>query len=128
VRGWVDTAAASARSSPGPPCATGCSPAAGALAALCVTALLGAFVVGPAAALPFLVAPIGASAVLVFAVPTSPLAQPWPVVGGNVLSTLVGLGVLALVDDPFVASGLAVGGAIAAMSLLRCTRPAGPPP
>ena len=35
------------------------------------------------AELPFLLAPIGASAVLVFAVPASPLAQPWSVVGGN---------------------------------------------
>ncbi len=97
----------------------------GALAALCVTALLGAIVVGHTAALPYLVAPIGASAVLVFAVPASPLAQPWSVVGGNVLSTLVGLGVLALVDDPFLASGLAVAGAIAVMSLLRCLHPPG---
>ena len=38
---------------------------------------------------PVIVAPIGASAVLVFAVPSSPLAQPWSVVGGNVLSTLL---------------------------------------
>ncbi|MEU7817540.1 HPP family protein [Pseudonocardia sp. NPDC049154] len=97
----------------------------GVLAALCVTALLGATVVGHTAALPYLVAPIGASAVLVFAVPASPLAQPWPVVGGNVLSTLVGLGVLALVGDPFLASGLAVAGAIAVMSLLRCLHPPG---
>ncbi|MFR9803128.1 HPP family protein [Pseudonocardia sp. RS010] len=97
----------------------------GALAALCVTGVLGALVVGPTAALPFLVAPIGASAVLVFAVPASPLAQPWPVVGGNVASTLVGLGVLALVADPFVGSGLAVAGAIAVMSLLRCLHPPG---
>lgn len=97
----------------------------GALAALCVTALLGYFVVGPKAALPFLVAPVGASAVLVFAVPASPLAQPWSVIGGNVLSTLVGLGVMAFVHDPFIAAGLAVGGAIAAMSLFRCLHPPG---
>jgi CBS domain-containing membrane protein len=42
---------------------------------------------------PLIVAPIGASAVLVFAVPSSPLAQPWSVVGGNVISCLVGLAV-----------------------------------
>lgn len=98
---------------------------AGALSALCATAALGYLVVGPTAALPFLVAPVGASAVLVFAVPASPLAQPWPVVGGNVLSTLVGLGVRMLVHDPLVASGLAVGAAIAAMSLFRCLHPPG---
>ncbi|MCE3550415.1 HPP family protein [Pseudonocardia sp. RS11V-5] len=97
----------------------------GALAALCVTALLGYFVVGPKAALPFLVAPVGASAVLVFAVPTSPLAQPWSVIGGNVLSALVGIGVTAFVHDTVLAAGLAVGGAIAAMSLCRCLHPPG---
>ena len=40
--------------------------------------------------LPIIVAPLGASAVLVFAVPSSPLAQPWSIVGGNVLSALIG--------------------------------------
>lgn len=40
---------------------------------------------------PWLMAPLGASAVLVFAVPASPLAQPWPVIGGNTASALVGL-------------------------------------
>ena len=39
--------------------------------------------------LPIIVAPLGASAVLIFAVPASPLAQPWPVVGGNILSSLI---------------------------------------
>lgn len=38
--------------------------------------------------LPWLVAPLGASAVLVFGVPAGPLAQPWAVVGGNTLSAL----------------------------------------
>ena len=35
------------------------------------------------AATPWIVAPIGASAVLLFAVPASPLAQPWSIIGGN---------------------------------------------
>jgi len=36
-------------------------------------------------------APMGASAVLLFAVPSSPLAQPWPVLMGNVVSATVGV-------------------------------------
>ena len=36
----------------------------------------------------FLFAPLGASAVLVFAVPSSPLAQPWNCVVGNTVSAL----------------------------------------
>ncbi len=75
--------------------------------------------------LPIIVAPLGASAVLVFAVPASPLAQPWPVVGGNVISTLIGVAAFKAVPDATVAAGAAVGGAILVMSLLRCLHPPG---
>lgn len=75
--------------------------------------------------LPFIVAPLGASAVLVFAVPSSPMAQPWPVLGGNVISTLVGVTMFRVVPDAAWAAGLAVGGAILVMSLLRCLHPPG---
>lgn len=75
--------------------------------------------------LPYIVAPLGASAVLVFAVPSSPMAQPWPVIGGNVISSLVGVAAYRLVPDLTLAAGLAVGGAILVMSLLRCLHPPG---
>jgi CBS domain-containing membrane protein len=76
---------------------------------------------GSAAALPLLVAPIGASAVLVFAVPASPLAQPWSVIGGNLISAVVGLTAGHLIGMPAVA----VSTAIVAMSLARCLHPPG---
>jgi CBS domain-containing membrane protein len=79
----------------------------------------------PLTDLPVIVAPIGASAVLVFAVPASPLAQPWPVIGGNVISTLVGVLVYQLVASPVLAGALAVSAAILVMSLLRCLHPPG---
>ena len=97
----------------------------GALAGIGVTALLGLFSFGRDPHLPFLVAPLGASAVLVFAVPTSPLAQPWSVVGGNTIGALVGIAVARFVSDPALACGLAVALAIAAMSLARCLHPPG---
>ncbi|WP_395393223.1 HPP family protein [Novosphingobium sp. BL-8A] len=75
--------------------------------------------------LPFLVAPLGASAVLVFAVPASPLAQPWPVIGGDLLSAVVGIAVGKLVGDPWLAGSLAVGLAIAVMMATRCLHPPG---
>lgn len=75
--------------------------------------------------LPLIVAPMGASAVLIFAVPASPLAQPWPVVGGNTISALVGIAVFRHIGDPMIAAGLAVGLAILAMSLCRCLHPPG---
>ncbi len=74
---------------------------------------------------PWLVAPIGASAVLVYAVPSSPLAQPWSVVGGNTISAVIGLIICNLVPDPVLAAGLAVGLAIAAMFTGRCLHPPG---
>lgn len=73
----------------------------------------------------WLVAPMGASAVLLFALPSSPLAQPWPVIGGTTVSALIGIGVGRLVPDVHVAAALAVGGAIGAMFLLRCLHPPG---
>lgn len=73
----------------------------------------------------WLVAPIGASAVLIFAVPTSPLAQPWPVIGGNMLSALVGVLAANLIASPIVAASVAVGLAIGVMSKLRCLHPPG---
>jgi CBS domain-containing membrane protein len=78
-----------------------------------------------AADLPIIVAPLGASAVLVFAVPSSPLAQPWPVLGGNVVSTLVGVATFNLIPNLTLAAGVAVGAAILVMSLLRCLHPPG---
>lgn len=73
----------------------------------------------------WLVAPMAASAVLLFCVPASPLAQPWPVIGGNVVSALTGAAVAQLVPDAHIAAPLAGGLAIAMMFLLRCLHPPG---
>lgn len=74
---------------------------------------------------PWLVAPLGASAVLVFGVPASPLAQPWAVVAGNTLSAWVGIACVHWIGVPELAAAAAVGGAIALMFLLRCLHPPG---
>lgn len=70
-------------------------------------------------------APIGASAVLLFAVPSSPLAQPWAIIGGNTISALCGIFWMKLLGDPAYAAGPAVASAIAMMSLTRCLHPPG---
>lgn len=98
---------------------------AGALAGIGLTGLICTLVFGHSTAVPLIVAPMGASAVLLFAVPASPLAQPWSVVGGNMLSALSGVVVSHVVPDPFLASGLAVALAILVMSLTRCLHPPG---
>lgn len=74
---------------------------------------------------PWLVAPVGASAVLVFTTPSSPLAQPWAVVGGNTLSALVGLACAVYVPHVPSAAALAVASAMALMFLCRCLHPPG---
>lgn len=98
---------------------------AGAAIGITLTAVVTTAVLGESPAAFWIVAPMGASAVLIFAVPASPLAQPWPVIGGNVISGMVGVAVASLVPSPAIAAGLAVGGSILAMSLLRCLHPPG---
>lgn len=73
----------------------------------------------------YLVAPFGATSVLVFAVPNSPLAQPWSAIIGNTVSALVGLAVWQLLPDPALRLPVAVGAAITAMILLRALHPPG---
>jgi CBS domain-containing membrane protein len=97
----------------------------GAAVGIALTAIVTSIALGSGWTGILLVAPMGASAVLIFAVPASPLAQPWSVIGGNVISAFVGVGVASMVSSPALASGLAVGGAILAMSLLRCLHPPG---
>lgn len=71
-------------------------------------------------------ASMGSTAVLLFAMPHGAVSQPWPVLGGHLVSALVGVACArALGHDPALAAGCAVGGAITAMYLLRCLHPSG---
>ncbi|MDQ2149912.1 HPP family protein [Alcaligenaceae bacterium C4P045] len=97
----------------------------GAAIGIALTAWLCLWFVGSDATSPWLVAPIGASAVLIFAVPSSPLAQPWAVIGGNTLSALIGASCAVLIPDPAWAGAAAVGVAIGVMFALRCLHPPG---
>ena len=72
-----------------------------------------------------IVASMGASAVLLFAVPHGPLSQPWALTGGHLVSAVIGVSCYRLVPDLFVAAACAVGLAITAMHYLRCIHPPG---
>jgi len=74
---------------------------------------------------PWFVAPMGASAVLLFAVPSSPLAQPWSIIGGNLVSAAVGVACARWIPDPGLAAAVAGALAIALMFQLRCLHPPG---
>lgn len=71
----------------------------------------------------YLIAPFGASAVLLFAVPNAPLAQPWSAVVGNTLAALIGVAVCMTVPEPAMRIALAVGLSIAVMILCRAVHP-----
>jgi CBS domain-containing membrane protein len=88
--------------------------------------LAGLFLLSPAVDLKlglYLIAPFGATSVLLFAVPNSPLAQPWSAIVGNTAAALVGVAVCLSVDNPLARIALAVGLAITAMILLRAVHP-----
>ncbi|MCB1506428.1 MAG: HPP family protein [Hyphomicrobiaceae bacterium] len=72
-----------------------------------------------------MVASMGASAVLLFAVPHGALSQPWAVVIGHVASAVIGVACGKVVGNTMLAAALAVGLAIAAMHYLRAIHPPG---
>lgn len=71
----------------------------------------------------WLMAPFGASCVLVFGVWNAPLSQPRNIIGGHVVSTFIGLATYQVVGNEPWAIGLAVGLAIAGMMLTKTTHP-----
>jgi CBS domain-containing membrane protein len=97
----------------------------GALAGITLTGLICGWFFGQGPHIPLIVAPMGASAVLLFAVPASPLAQPWPIIGGNTISAFMGVLAAHWIPDPVMAIGVGVSLAIAAMSVTRSLHPPG---
>ncbi|HEX8446820.1 MAG TPA: methyl-accepting chemotaxis protein [Sphingomonas sp.] len=99
----------------------------------CVAALFGVLLTGvtcsflpfSVAGLPLLLGAVGSVSVLLFVVPSSPFAQPWAIIGGNVASAIVGVLCAHFIPQPVVAAAVSVGGAILVMSLLRCMHPPG---
>ena len=96
----------------------------------CLGALLGLLLTGLictalAGGTPMLIAPLGASAVLLFTAPASPLAQPWSIIGGNTVSALIGVSCAQLIPDPLLAAPLGGALSIGAMFALRCLHPPG---
>jgi len=89
----------------------------------CIFLVTSHFFHGISAAL--IVASMGASAVLLFAVPNGPLSQPWPVMCGHLVSAFIGVSCYKLIPDMFLAAAIAVGLSIGVMHYLRCIHPPG---
>lgn len=79
---------------------------------------------GPTSAT-LLVASMGAGAVLLFGVPHGALAQPWPALGGHLLSAVIGVTCAQQIDQIWLAGALAVGLSVLAMHYARCLHPPG---
>jgi len=73
----------------------------------------------------YIIPSMGASAVLLFAAPHSPLAQPWNVFGGHLISAGVGVICAQFIPIVAIAAAASVGLAIAAMYYARCIHPPG---
>lgn len=73
----------------------------------------------------WLIAPVGASAVILFALSHSPLAQPWPVIGSYVAASLAGLTCANMIAVPQIAAAVAVASSIWMMAKFNCIHPPG---
>ncbi len=95
-----------------------------------VEALLGLLLAGiivhlaPEGGLRFL-PPMGASAIILFALPRSPLAQPWSVLGGCLAAAVSALLAAALPVHPLIAVALAEAATLWLMIRFRCLHPPG---
>lgn len=96
---------------------------AGALTGICLTGLVSSLALGGNGSVPMIVAPMGASAVLLFAAPASPLAQPWSILGGNLVAALIGVTCALFIPNVLIAAGVAIALAIAAMLVFNCLHP-----
>ena len=74
----------------------------------------------------FLVGSFGASAILIYGVPKSPYAQPRNLIGGHIISAIIGVTCgLLLAPHPEISAALAVSLALAFMHLTRTIHPPG---
>ncbi|MFC1235219.1 HPP family protein [Vibrio sp. F74] len=71
----------------------------------------------------WLMAPFGATTVLVFGLPTSPLAQPKNVIFGHLITSVIGLVFVHFVGTEYWALALATGMGVFAMLATKTTHP-----
>jgi CBS domain-containing membrane protein len=74
---------------------------------------------------PLLVAAIGASTIILFTNPHGALSQPWAIIGGHLVSGLIGISCYQWVSDINLAAALSVGLAVITMNYLHCLHPPG---
>ncbi|MCW3845841.1 HPP family protein [Sphingomonas sp. LB-2] len=97
----------------------------GAFAGILLTALICTWLMPGREGAMVLVASMGSSSVLLFAVPESPFGQPWQVIGGNIVSALSGAAAVQLFGHGPLAAATAVSLGVFGMAVLRCMHPPG---
>ncbi|PLX36012.1 MAG: HPP family protein [Hyphomicrobiales bacterium] len=113
------------RHSPRPPVSQMIRSLVGALLGIGLLAAIDQFFLSDAD-LTFVIGAFGATAVLVFGAPSSPLAQPYNVVVGHMISAAIGVAAFKLVGDAnWFSAALAVSFAIVAMQATRSVHPPG---
>lgn len=70
-----------------------------------------------------LIAPFGASAVLLFSAPNAPFSQPWNIFGGYIISTIIGSLILVFTDGGWLSIGAGLGLTIMLMQWLKVIHP-----
>lgn len=75
--------------------------------------------------MPMILASTGASAILLFSFPFSPVSQPWNLVGGHLVSAFVGVSCYFLVPNELLAASLSIPMAMLFMHQLHCMHPPG---
>lgn len=75
--------------------------------------------------MPLILASTGASAILIFSLPFSPVSQPWNLVGGHLVSAFVGVSCYFLVPNELLASSMSIPLAMLFMHYLHCMHPPG---
>lgn len=73
----------------------------------------------------WLIAPVGASAVILYGLSHSPLAQPWSVIGSYLVATLAAMASSTFITSPQIAAAVAVAASIWLMARLNCMHPPG---
>ena len=97
--------------------------AGGAVVGVLFTMLVSRYLGGWIGVSDWAMASLGASALLVFVLPSSPMAQPWAVFGGNGISAVIGIACVNLLGNPMMSAPVAVGLSILGMFVLRCLHP-----
>ena len=68
-------------------------------------------------------ASMGASTFLLFVIPHSPMSQPWPVIAGHFVSSVIGVSCAHYLHNPAIALATAVSLSILVMHSLQCLHP-----